>query len=398
MVKRSRGNKLERWEVALVKAMQQRGGYNDQDILAYFTRPSRSINHRVIAEIRTESKHRQARASTAEELDEFLACWPDVDQGTGLSLRGDELLIKAREAMIAAVHIFNSAGLTFRSELFIVTAVISWTYLMHAWFKKEGIDYRYKVNGGAVKKTQNGEDCYWELGKCLRHQRTPLEPAVIKNLEFLIKIRHEIEHRATQQIDNLISAKLQACCLNFNEAIKRLFGARYSLEERLPIALQFVSFSEDQRGLLKKAGNLPQHIQTTMNTFYEGMSEEELANPSFAYRVAFVPKIGKSASNSDVAVEFVKAESNEAKEISRILLQEIDKRRYTAKQIVEAAKESGYPNFNMHHHTVLWKSLNAKQQDRGYGKPGDYAGTWVWFDRWLERVKEHCAENQQKFS
>ena len=50
----------------------------------------------------------------------------------GLSLRGDELLIKAREAMIAAVHTFNSAGLTFRAELFIVTAIIAWTCLLHA--------------------------------------------------------------------------------------------------------------------------------------------------------------------------------------------------------------------------------------------------------------------------
>jgi hypothetical protein len=43
-----------------------------------------------------------------------------------LTLR-DELLIKAREAMIAAVHTSNSAGLTFRAELFIVTAIIAWT-------------------------------------------------------------------------------------------------------------------------------------------------------------------------------------------------------------------------------------------------------------------------------
>ena len=38
--------------------------------------------------------------------------------------------------MIAAVHIFNSAGLTFRAELFIVTAIIAWTYLLHAWYRR----------------------------------------------------------------------------------------------------------------------------------------------------------------------------------------------------------------------------------------------------------------------
>lgn len=34
--------------------------------------------------------------------------------------------------MIAAVHTFNGAGLTFRAELFIATAMIGWTYLLHA--------------------------------------------------------------------------------------------------------------------------------------------------------------------------------------------------------------------------------------------------------------------------
>lgn len=47
MATRRRGNNLERWEIGLVKAMLARGGYNDQDILAYFTRPARSINHTV---------------------------------------------------------------------------------------------------------------------------------------------------------------------------------------------------------------------------------------------------------------------------------------------------------------------------------------------------------------
>lgn len=120
---RRRGNKLERWEISVIKAMVADGRWpNDQDILAYFTRPTRSINHRAIAEIRTGAKHVTVKIAAAEELDGFIACWPEVEPETGLSLRGDELLIKAREAMISAVHSFNSAGLTFRGELFIQIA------------------------------------------------------------------------------------------------------------------------------------------------------------------------------------------------------------------------------------------------------------------------------------
>jgi hypothetical protein len=45
------GNTLEKWEVAIVKAMLTQK-YVPQDIQAYFSRPTRSINHARISEIR----------------------------------------------------------------------------------------------------------------------------------------------------------------------------------------------------------------------------------------------------------------------------------------------------------------------------------------------------------
>ncbi len=113
-------------------------------------------------------------------------------------------------------------------------------------------------------------------------------------LDFLIELRHEIEHRSTSRIDDAVSAKLQACCINFNEAIKSLFGAQYGLERRLPIALQFVTFSSDQRAVLKKASSLPPNISTMMEAFHNALSPQQ-ADPQFAYRVAFVPEMGNRA-------------------------------------------------------------------------------------------------------
>ncbi len=378
--------------------MVARGAWpNDQDILTYFTRPTRSVNHRAIAEIRKNEKHTAVKAASDEALSEFLATWPDVDPQTSLSVRGDELLIKAREAMIAAVHIFNGAGLTFRAELFIVSSIIAWTYLLHAWFRREGIDYRYMDADGTIKKTKQGADCYWELGKCLKHERCPLSAGVIKNLEFLLEIRHEIEHRSTSRIDDAVSAKLQACCINFNDAIKSNFGAQYALERRLPIALQFVTFSSDQRAVLKKASALPAHIEAMMNDFHHRLTEEEQSDPRFAYRVAFVPKVGNRASSADLAVEFIKADSEEAKEVSRVLLKEVNKKRFTPKQVVEIMQADGYPAFTQHHHTQLWKSLDAKDAAKSFGCAGDYKGTWVWFDAWIARVRAHCQEQGDKY-
>jgi len=397
MARRPRANRLERWEIALVKAMLARGGYNDQEILAYFTRPRRTINHARIAAVRVGETHANVAAASDDELDEFLAGWPHLDPETGLSASGDELLIKAREAMIAAVHTFNGAGLTFRAELFIVTAIIAWTYLLHAWFKREGIEYRHIVRG-RVQKTKEGADKYIELSACLRHARSPVSNGAKKNLEILLEVRHEIEHRSTTRIDDAISAKLQACCINFNNAIKEWFGPQCGLERRLPIALQFVTFGSDQRSILKKASGLPAHIETVINTFEAGLTEEQYADPAYRYGVAYVPIMKQRESAADTAIRFVKLDSaEEIDEANRVLFKEVEKSRHTATDVVRLMQEGGYPRFNITAHTQLWQELDAKNPGKGYGREGDYRNTWVWYDLWVERVRAHCEESGDRY-
>lgn len=396
---RKRGNKLERWEIALIKAMVADGRWpNDQDILAYFTRPARSVNHRAIAEIRTGTKHATVKPATSDDLDAFLSAWPEIDPETGLSLRGDELLIKAREAMIAAVHTFNGAGLTFRAELFIVTAVIAWTYMMHAWFKREGIDFRHAktVRGQkVVTKTPSGADKYWELGQCLKHPRCPVEQGAKANLTFLLELRHEIEHRSTNRIDDAISAKLQACCINFNDAIKSLFGAQYALERRLPIALQFVTFSPDQRAILKKASGLPRHVEAMMNGFEGNLTEEQQADPRYAFRVFMVGRTANRAPSSDLAVEIVPPGS-EIDEKFNIALKEVEKKKYLPGEIVKQMKAEGWDRFTMDSHTRLWKRLDAKNPAKGYGTIA-IGNTWCWYETWLNRVREECEQHSYRY-
>jgi hypothetical protein len=395
MPRKLAANRLDLWEVALVKALLARGGSPDQDILAYFTRPTRSINHRVIAEIRTNRKHLEVAAASVEELDAFLVCWPEVDPATGLSLRGDELLVKAREAMIAAVHSFNGAGLHFRAELFIVTAVIAWTYLLHAFFKREGIDYRFWKNGPAgreVEKTEHGADKYWELGKCLKSNECPLSKGEKDNLEFLLELRHEIEHRSTNRIDDAVSAKLQSCAINFNDLIKKHFGKQFGLERRLPIALQFMTFSPDQRAILKRAGDLPRHVETMMDAFHRRLSDEEVNDPRFAFRVALVPKTANRPKSADAAYELVSADSDAAAAINQILLKEVDRKKYRPGQIRGLMNREGFILFNMAHHTRLWQGHRARDPAKGYGTVV-FGGDWAWYEKWVDEVRKHCTEN-----
>ena len=55
----------------------------------------------------------------------------------------NELLQKSREAMLSAVQIYNNPSIQFKSETYIVLSIIAWTYLLHAYYRKEKIDYSY---------------------------------------------------------------------------------------------------------------------------------------------------------------------------------------------------------------------------------------------------------------
>ena len=54
-----------------------------------------------------------------------------------------ELLRKSREAALNAVQTFNNPLTTFKTETFIVLMVIAWTYLLHAYYRHKGVEYRY---------------------------------------------------------------------------------------------------------------------------------------------------------------------------------------------------------------------------------------------------------------
>ena len=70
-----------------------------------------------------------------------------------------DLIIKAREAMLSAIQIYNNPLISFKTESFIVLSLIAWTYLLHAYYRAKGIDYRYFSKSGRRKnmsKTPTG--------------------------------------------------------------------------------------------------------------------------------------------------------------------------------------------------------------------------------------------------
>lgn len=313
-----------------------------------------------------------------------------------------ELVSKSREAALAAVQVFNNPLITFKSEMFIVNMIIAWTYLLHAHYRSQRIEYRYyqETPSGRKRfdKTKHGADKYWELERCLNDDNSPVEKDAANNLRFLIGLRHEIEHQMTTRIDDALSARFQAACLNFNDLIKKLFGDEYGIDKHLSFSLQFTSLSDDQtRALESYKDILPAHVSKFVEGFDGELSEEEFNSPRYAYRVLFAQKTANRPGQADKVIEFLSPESEVAQgmNVTYAINKEKEKTKYVPSKIVSMMNDEGYPNFKLQNHTVLWQQHDAKKPTKGYGV--QIENRWYWYDKWLAIVRQHCANNKRKY-
>lgn len=309
-----------------------------------------------------------------------------------------ELVKKSREAALSAVQIFNNPNIGFKAEAYIVLMIISWTYLLHAYYRTKKIEYRYFTQKGQRRefdKTKNGAYKHWELEKCLNDAASPIDKDSANNLRFLIGLRHEIEHQMTTKIDDILSARFQACCLNYNEYIKKFFGDDLGIEHHLSFSLQFSTISTEQKELLEQHKELPSNIQGYIQNFDQALSDDEFANQKYAYRILFVPKTANHKGQADRVIEFVKSDSPLAEAMNKeyAVIRETEKKKLLPKQIIQLMHEEGFVNFGMHQHTKLWKELDAKSPDKNYGAL--VAGkNWHWYESWVAIVRKHCSANQ----
>jgi hypothetical protein len=313
----------------------------------------------------------------------------------------EELIHKSREAALAAVQIFNNPQITFKSEMFIVLMNIAWTYMLHAHFRKLGIEYRYFKQNGRNRRfdrTTKGAYKYWELERCLNEKPCPVDRDSANNLRFLVGIRHEIEHQMTTKIDASFSAKFQACCLNYNEHIIKFFGSEHAIDKHLAFSLQFSSIAKEQATQLQAQPSLPTHIKSFVEGFEGALTDEEFNSPKFAYRVLFVAKTANRKGQADEVIEFVKADSELAKNVNEryAVIKETERPKLRPKTIVDGMKKEGFPKFGMQHHTVLWQENDAKNPAKGLGT--NVEGSWFWYETWLDQVRDHCRKNSAKFT
>jgi hypothetical protein len=139
--------------------------------------------------------------------------------------------------MVAAVKSFNSSDQIHRAELFLVTAMIAWTYLALAIMQKRGKKIQKTNNQGEAIHTKHGAEIVKSLSECLDTNELNIAEEVKTNLRYLLEIRHEIEHRGNiGRIDLTIGPYLQSCCINFEQTIRKEFGSDAGAQSELNVA------------------------------------------------------------------------------------------------------------------------------------------------------------------
>jgi hypothetical protein len=316
------------------------------------------------------------------------------------SVKG-ELITKGKEAALCAIKVFNDPLIHFKSEAFIVLMTIAWTDLLHAYYRAKGIDYRYYKQHTKRKtydRTTHGAKKHWELERCLNDDKCPIDRDTANNLRFLIGLRHEIEHQMTRVLDSYLSGRYQACVLNYNHYLKKLFGARHALDTHLTNTIQFAELSADQFVQAETPDQIPANLRAFITSFDGALSHDEYNSPRYSYRLLFKKKLVNHPGQADRVIQFIDPNSDLAKAIDKEfwVKKEVEKSKYLAKHIVAEVRKVGFAKFRTNpEHLQMWHAEDAKNPAKGYG--ADVAGTWYWYETWLKRCIEICQAAEDKY-
>lgn len=385
MAKIQKDASLTAKEKRIAKALIAKG-WTNQDIQASLNSNRKAtVNFGRIAGVKKDNKQQVA---TDEEVEYFFLHKRAYDQQTGLNHYDDERLIRAREAMILAVQIFNSAALRFKAEVFTVLVNIAWTYLFHEHYGRKGVTV-VAANGNSLL-----------LSKMIERGDFPLSEGVRENLRAINKLRDKVEHLLLGKADVNWLPLFQACCLNFDKAICDLFGPRLTLSSELSFALQFARLNIEQATILNKY-EIPEHIAAVDAHLMQGLTDAQRANTEFQFRVIYTLD---AASKGKSHFQFFKPDSAEGKEIHNVLgYLKIADEMYPHKpaNVVKLVKQKAGAAFSTNDHIKAWRHYKVRPKS-GEVRPentnkefclyhqahGDYTYTDAWINKLAEDIKD----------
>jgi hypothetical protein len=310
-----------------------------------------------------------------------------------------ELIKKSREAALSAVQIYNNPNTTFKTESFIVLFIISWVYLLHAYYRKRRVEYRYFKMVRERRKFDrlNGAYKYWDLTKCISVSACPLDRHTKNNLKFLTGLRNQVEHKKAIGLDSYFSARYQACALNYNYYLKELHGFKYSLDKKLALSLQFAELDYSQAEAIKdKEEKIPIYIRNYVADFEKDLTEKDIKNERFAYRLLFTKVTAKRKGQADRVIKFLSPDDPMAKSIEEQywVKEDREKPKYSATQVFKEIQKRGYKKFGMYQHIQFWKKYDGKNPKKGFGVM--VVRYWYWYQNWIDFVYEKLSKGEFK--
>ena len=193
----------------------------------------------------------------------------------------------------------------------------------------------------------------------LERQDCPLSTGAKNNLKAMKLIRDDVEHLLLRRSDQKWAPLFQACCLNFDATIAKLFGTKLCLQKELTFALQFAKLDIEQVNTFQNF-DIPEHIAALDARLRQDLTEEELGDLEYQLQVVYTLD---NATKSKAAIKFIKpdSEGQGPRKSKNVLL----KYKIADEEISIQARcccEIGMPgrpakNFLLSNHTQAWNLL-----------------------------------------
>jgi hypothetical protein len=344
MAKKQSKTALTPLEKSVIKALLN-DGWRNQDIQALINtgRPA-SVNFGRISGIKADNAIMPA---IKQQVEAFRQKKLLFDHVTGLCPIDNERLVRAREAMILAVELFNTPRIAFKAGVFSMLVNVAWTYLLHEYYESKGV------------QIINDEGFSLLLSQMIARHDCPLSKACKQNLTALKEIRDVVEHRTIGPFDLKWLPLFQSTCLNFEKALTDLFGPRLTLGRELGFSLQFARLATEQISALQSY-DLPEHIVALDASLAAKLGEGDADNFEYQFKVVYTLT---NASKAKAHFQFVQPDSAEGKEIQNVLIKYKpvdDIWPLKSSEVVKRVAAASGRNFTSDKHQRAWKMYKAR--------------------------------------
>jgi hypothetical protein len=386
MAKTPQAATLTDTEKSIIKALLN-DGWRNQDIQVLInTGRAASINSGRISGIK---KSGSVIPASKQQVEAFRRKKLLFDHVTGLCSIDDERLVRAREAMLLAVEIFNTPRVSFKAGVFSMLVNVAWTYLLHEYFERKGVTI---VNSGGYSLL---------LSQMIERDDCPISKLCKKNLVALKEIRDVVEHRIIGSFDRNWLPLFQANCLNFESTLTGLFGPKLTLGHDLGFSLQFAKLSIEEIAALQ-AFDIPEHIAALDASLSDKLQEGDADNLEYQFKVVYTLT---NASKSKAHFQFVQLESAEGKDIQNVLIKykPIDDI-YPLKpgEVTKLFSKKSGRKFTSDTHQKAWKMFKVRPKggtpnpattDMKYCVYHTPYDSYIYSDAWVDFLTAHIADD-----